>query len=415
MTTIRYTGVRVIDPAQNRDEVTAVVVNAEGQLVFGAAAEAAQVDQVEAADGCWLTPAFVDACARLREPGPRRHGTIASETRAARAAGFRHLAVPPDTDPVIDHAALAQQVIEKADHAGFTKVYPIGALTRALDGKTLASMGGLKAAGCVGVGNARRPINNAETTLRCLEYASSMGLTVFFSPEEPALALGSAHDGFMAARLGLTGISDAAETVALATALILVEQTGVHAHFGQLSCAASVELIRIAKDKGLPVTADVAMHQLHLTEAAIDGFNAMAHVRPPLRRESDRLALIAGVRTGVIDAICSDHQPLNKAAKLAPFAETLPGMSTLETVLPLGLRLVANGDLSAIELVRALTLNPAKVLGISAGDLSLSTAGALLIDPELCWTASGDDWLSTGQNSLYFGRLLQGKVRQHLV
>ncbi|MDP1775809.1 MAG: aspartate carbamoyltransferase, partial [Moraxellaceae bacterium] len=147
MSAIRYTSVRVIDPAQNRDEVTSVAVSAEGKLLFGAAADTVSVDQVQSADGCWLTPAFVDTCARLREPGPRRHGTIASETRAARAAGFRHVAVPPDTDPVIDHAALAQQVIEKADHAGHTKVYPIGALTRALDGKTLASMGGLKAAG----------------------------------------------------------------------------------------------------------------------------------------------------------------------------------------------------------------------------------------------------------------------------
>ena len=317
--------------------------------------------------------------------------------------------MPPDTNPVIDHGALAAQVIEKAHAAGFAKVYPLGAMTRGLEGSALAGMGGLKAAGCVGVSQARNPLASTETLLRCLEYASSMDMTVFFSLEEPSLAKGSAHDGFMASRMGLTGIPDTAETVALATAILLVEQTGVRAHIGQLSCAASVELIRYAKARGLPVTADVSMHQLHLTEMAIDGFNAMAHVRPPLRRESDRLALIAGVRDGVIDAICSDHQPLNASAKLAPFAEALPGMSTLETVLPLGLRLVANGDLTEQRLIEALTSAPAGVIAQPIGSLSLAS-GAVVIDPLLSWQACDANWQSVGRNSLFAGQTLSGRV-----
>lgn len=408
---IRYTGGRVIDPVSGFDAVESVVIQNGAVIARGAAADALPAIETRDASGCWITPAFVDLCARLREPGPKQHGTIASETRAAAAGGFLHLVLPPDTHPVIDHAAVAAQVTEKAQAAGHARVYPVGALTRGLEGKALSAMGGLKGAGCVGVGNARLPVNSPETLLRCLEYACSLGLTVFFSPEEASLATGCAHDGFTAARLGLTGIPDTAETVALATALLLIEQTGVRAHIGQLSCRASVELIRIAKDRGLPVTADVAMHQLHLTDAAIDGFNAMAHVRPPLRREEDRLALIEGVRTGVIDAICSDHQPLNAAAKLAPFAEALPGMSTLETVLPLGLELVESGALTPLQLVRALTCNPARVIAQPVGSLDQVGTGVLVIDPRAAWTVSAESLLSAGKNTAFLGRSLRGRVR----
>lgn len=409
---VRYTGVRVIDPAAGIDRVQSVVLQQGVVVALDVAADALVVNETRAGDGLWLTPAFVDLCARLREPGPKQHGTIASETRAAAAAGFKHLVLPPDTHPVIDHGAVALQVIEKATAAGHAQVYPIGALTKGLEGKSLASMGGLKAAGCVGVGQARHPVASLDTLLRCLEYASSMGLTVFFSPEEAALASGCAHDGFMAARLGLTGIPDTAETIALASALLLVEQTGVHAHFGQLSCAGSVSLMRLAKDKGLPVTADVAMHQLHLTDAAIDGFNAMAHVRPPLRSEADRLALIAGVREGVIDAICSDHQPLNAAAKLAPFAEALPGMSTLETVLPLGLKLVADGELTPRRLIEALTSAPARILHKPIGALQEAASGVILIDPEQAWTVAHDDWFSAGRNTVFAGQTMRGRAQR---
>ncbi len=406
---IAYRGIRVIDPAQGLDLITDARICAGEPTILGEIALSDASVEVRDGKGLWLTPAFVDLCARLREPGPKKHGTIASETRAARVGGFGHVVMPPDTNPVIDHGALATQVIEKAQAAGFAKVYPLGAMTHGLAGSALAGMGGLKAAGCVGVSQARQPLASTETLLRCLEYASSMDMTVFFSLEEPSLAKGSAHDGFMASRMGLTGIPDTAETVALATAILLVEQTGVRAHIGQLSCAASVELVRYAKARGLPITADVSMHQLHLTEMAIDGFNAMAHVRPPLRRESDRLALIAGVRDGVVDAICSDHQPLNASAKLAPFAEALPGMSTLETVLPLGLRLVANGDLTEQRLIEALTSAPARVIAQPIGSLSLAS-GAVVIDPLLSWQACDASWQSLGRNSLFAGQTLNGRV-----
>ncbi|MFN3587030.1 MAG: dihydroorotase [Moraxellaceae bacterium] len=400
---VRIDNVRLIHPAAGQDGIASVILE-NGRMMMGGGGVAAA--EVIDGSGLWLTPGFVDLCARLREPGPKLHGGAASETRAARAGGFLHVVVPPDTQPVLDAGALVTQLIERSDEAGFAKVHPVGALTRGLEGKALANMARLMKAGCVGVGNARAPFASPETLLRCLEYAATLGLTVFFSPEEPSLARGCAHDGFTAARLGLPGIPDTAETVALATQILLVEQTGVRAHFGQLSCKSAVELIRIAKEKGLPVTADVAMHHLHLTDAAIDGFNAFAHVRPPLRSEADRAALREGVASGVIDAICSDHQPLDASAKLAPFPATEPGMSTLETVLPLGLQLVREGVLSATQLVRALSQRPAEVLGVDGA------VGWLLIDPAARWTVNAETLLSTGKNTPWQGRELEGRVQR---
>ncbi|MDP2227037.1 MAG: dihydroorotase [Moraxellaceae bacterium] len=400
---VRIDNVRLINPAAGHDAVASVILE-NGRLMIGGAGVAAA--EVIDGSGLWLTPAFVDLCARLREPGPKVHGGAASETRAARAGGFLHLVVPPDTQPVLDSGALVTQLRERSDEAGFAIVHPVGAMTKGLEGKALSNMSRLVKAGCIGVGNARAPFASADTALRCLEYAATLGLTVFLSPEEPSLARGCAHDGFTAARLGLPGIPDAAETVALATQLLLVEQTGVTAHFGQLSCKGSVELIRIAKEKGLPVTADVAMHHLHLTDIAIDGFNSFAHVRPPLRREEDRDALRAAVKSGVIDAICSDHQPLDASAKLAPFPSTEPGISALETVLPLGLQLVREGVLSAGELVRALAQRPADVLGLD------KAVGWLLIDPEARWTVTAETLLSTGKNTPWQGQEMQGRVRR---
>ncbi|MCC2636992.1 MAG: aspartate carbamoyltransferase [Moraxellaceae bacterium] len=400
---VRIDNVRLIDPADGLDTVTSVLLM-NGNLVTGSASVPAA--EVIDGQGLWLTPAFVDLCARLREPGNRLHGGVASETRAARAGGFLDVVVPPDTQPVLDSGALITQLLERAQQAGHARVHAIGALTKGLEGKALSNMARLIKAGCAGVGNARAPLAGADTTLRCLEYAATLDITVFFSPEEPSLGRGCVHDGFMAARLGLPGISPAAETIALATQLLLVEQTGVRAHFGQLSCRGSVELIQIAKDKGLPVTADVAMHHLHLTDAAIDGFNSMAHVRPPLRSDDDRAALREAVKSGVIDAICSDHQPLDASAKLAPFPSTEPGMSTLETVLPLGLQLVRDGLFDETVLLRALTQKPAAILGLD------QASGWLLIDPAARWTVSAESLLSQGKNSPWLGQVLQGRVER---
>lgn len=402
---------RVLDPASGRDEITDIVIAGERIRSIGPADPVHGAEVIDAR-GLLVLPALVDLCARLREPGHKLHGSIASETRAAAAGGFGHLLLPPDTRPVIDSGAIATLIEEKARQAGFAQVYPIGALTRGLDGAALASMHSLKQAGCIGVGNARQPVASPETLLRCLQFAASIGLTVYFTPEEASLATGCVHDGFMAARLGLPGIPYTAETIALVTQLLLVEQTGVRAHFGQLSCAGAVELIRIAKERGLPVSADVSMHQLHLTDDAIDGFNGYAHVRPPFRSLRDRDALREGVRSGVIDAICSDHQPLHASAKQAPFPGTEPGISALETVLPLGLALVREGVLDLPTLIRRLSADPARVAGLSAGRLAVDgPADLCLFALDQDWTVSEEALLSAGKNTPFLGTTLAGKVQ----
>lgn len=398
---VRIDNVRLINPANAHDSIASVIVE-KGCLMTGS--EGISASEIIDGKGLWLTPSFVDLCARLREPGSREHGGVASESLAARAGGFLDVLVPPDTQPVLDSGALITQLLERAEEAGFARVHVIGALTKGLQGKAISNMARLTKAGCVGVGNAREPFSDIKTALHCLQYASTLGLTVFFSPEEPSLAKGCAHDGFMAARMGLPGIPETAETIALAAQLLLVEQTGIKAHFGQLSSKGAVELIRIAKEKGLKVSADVAMHHLHLTDSAIDGFNSMAHVRPPLRSEADRAALCAAVKDGTIDAICSDHQPLDASAKLAPFPSTEPGMSALETVLPLGLQLVREGVLSELELIQSLTSQPSAVLGLE------KSTGWVLLDPAASWRVDDETLQSTGKNTPWYGKELQGRV-----
>ncbi len=402
-------GGRVMDVARGIDRVADVLVQNGKVVAMGIEARQAVYDEVHDVTTCVVLPAFVDLCASLRE-GEKQHGSIASETKAAAKAGFAHVVMPPNKKLVIDAPATVAQIKEKAIKANYASVYPLGALTKDLAGEQPANMHALTKAGCLAVTNARQAMLNDETLLCCLEYAATLDLTVFFYPEEPSLAKGCAHDGFTAARLGLPSIRSVAETIALAKQLLLVEETGVRAHFSQLSCKGSVELIKIAKDKGLPVTADVAMHQLHLTDAAIDGFNSLAHVHPPLRSEEDRLALCAGVQSGVIDAICSHHQPLNAAAKLAPFAATEAGISAIETVLPLGLKLVREGVLTEDKLWRALTINPAKILQINAGDLSKG-GGVVVVDTQKTWSIAPENLVSQGHNTPFLGMMVQGQVR----
>ena len=298
-------------------------------------------DQTIDATGLIISPGLVDICARLREPGFEFKADINSESIAAASAGITTLCCPPDTDPVIDEPAVVELIHRKAATADHANVVTLGALTNGLDGQLLSEMAALHAAGCVGVSNCRRPVANTLILRRAYSYAANIGMTVFIEPDEHWLSMGGcAHDGPVATRLGLQGIPVSAETVAISRALELVLETGVKAHFGRLSSAHGVELIRRAKERGMDITADVSAHQLFLNEMDINSFNSMCHVMPPLRSQRDMEALRHALRDGVIDAICSDHQPHEPDAKQAPFASTQPGISALETLLPLTLRLV---------------------------------------------------------------------------
>ncbi len=357
----------------------------------------------------WLLPPLVDLCARLREPGQQQHGTLISEGQAARANGFLHVVTPPDTHPILENGSLLKGLRERALDDGGIYLHILGALTAGLEGTHPSNIAGLKKGNCIAVSNARRPFKNDLVLLRTLEYAATFGMKVFFYPDEPSLSgEGVAHEGYIASYHGLQGIPWIAETVALSTQLLMVEETGIAAHFSQLSCKSSVELMRWAKDKGLPVTCDVAMHQLYLTDDNLEGFNAQAYVLPPLRSNTDQQALLRGLKDGTIDAICSHHEPLNATAKKAPFAESTPGISNFDTFMALACQLVRDKVLSLAQLVDKICLNPAKIAGIEAQYESIG--GAVLVDPDLEWQVTAQTMYSNGKNTPFFNQQLQGRV-----
>ncbi|SNT69162.1 dihydroorotase [Psychrobacter sp. LV10R520-6] len=364
---------------------------------------------LEAGREMWLLPPLVDLCARLREPGQQQHGTLASEGHAARANGFLHVVIPPDTNPILENGSLLKGLRERALEDGGIYLHILGALTAGLEGERPSNIAGLKKGGCIAVSNARQPFVNDMALLRTLEYAATFGMKVFFYPDEPSLSSdGVVHEGYIASYHGLQGIPWIAETVALSTQLLMVEETGIAAHFSQLSCKSSVELMRWAKDKGLPVTCDVAMHQLYLTDDNLEGFNAMAYVLPPLRSNTDQQALRRGLKDGTIDAICSHHEPLNSTAKKAPFSESTPGISNFDTFMALACQLVSDEVLTLEQLVDKICLNPARIAGISIQYEDIG--GAVVVDPNLKWQVTAETMQSSGKNTPFFDQQLQGCV-----
>lgn len=411
-------GGRLIDPANGIDENADLYIDDHGRVAaVGIPPAGFQAARTLDASGCVVCPGLVDLRARLREPGLEYKATIESETRAAVAGGITTLACPPDTHPVIDTPAMAQMIQSRAYRYGLAFIHPLGALTRGLEGKQLADMEALAAAGCVGFSNALAPVTDTQVMRRALEYASSFNLTVHLHAEDPYLAgRGCMHEGLVSARLGLAGIPEAAETVAVARELALIEQTGCRAHFCGISSARAAAMIAEARARGLPVTADVTAHHLHLSEHDVGVFDTLCHVRPPLRSLADRDGLRRAVQSGAIDAICSDHQPHEPDAKLAPFAESAPGVSGLETLLPLTLMLVAQGVLTLPQAVAALTSKPAAILGIEAGRLSVGAkADVCVFDPEARWTLGPDQLVSRGHNTPFLGRELRGRVIYTLI
>lgn len=387
---------------------------------LGAQVQAQQAAVTLNADNCIVSPGFLDLCCNLREPGNGQKGNMVSETRAAAHGGFTSVCAAPDTSPVNDSGAVTNLIGDLADIRSWVRILPIGAATRGLQGELLSDMAGLKRAGCVILGNASKSVRNARILRRCMGYAQTFGLTLMFSPENQALAAdGYAHDGAVTTRLGLLGIPEVAETTALMEMLLLAEETGVRLHLSQLSCARSVEMLAQARQRGIKVTADVAMHQLAFTEAQLSDFDSRFFVRPPLRSEQDRQALVAGVRDGVIDAIVSQHQPHESAAKQAPLAASEPGLSSIESLLSLGLERVAANELSLPQLLRALTAGPVAVLGqscVNNTDLEVgSVADVCIFNPDQHWSPGPDTLVSAGTNSPVLERSLPGLMHYTLV
>jgi dihydroorotase len=408
---------RLIDPKNNIDAIQDVFIAAGKIVAIGSAPADFHANQTLDATGQIVCPGLVDLSARLREPGFEYKATLESELRAAAAGGITSLACPPDTEPVLDEPGLVEMLKHRAKLLNLAHVYPLGALTRQLEGKQLTEMCELTEAGCVGFSHATAPLTDTLVMRRAMQYASTFGFRVWLHPEDVYLARnGVAHDGEVAARLGLTGIPSSAETIALATILTLAQETGAHVHVCRISSREGVEMLRKAKQQGVTVSSDIGINHLHLTEHDIGYFDAQCHLKPPLRSQRDRDALRQGLADGTIDAICSDHTPVDDDAKLAPFAESEPGATGLELLLPLTLKWAQESNTPLLKALASVTSEPAALLGIAAGHLTVGAcADVCVFDMEEYWKVAPQSLLSQGKNSPFLGLELAGKVRATIV
>lgn len=412
MKAIHIKSARLIDPANQQDAVTDVFIQQGVITGIGHAPEHFQADEIIDADGLWLLPGLVDLSVYLREPGQENKATIANEMQVAAQSGITTVCAMPEPLSPIDSSARINLIKEKALVANATQVEVIGALTAGLKGKQLSNMGSLKKSGCIAVTQGLAPFSSLNLLRHSMKYAASNHLKLFYHPIEHNLQReGCAHEGAIATRLGLPSISASVETIAMAQMLLLVEETNTPVHFCRLSCAKSVELLAEAKNKGLPVSADVAVHQLFLTEMDISDFNTLCNTQPPLRSMRDRDALRRGVAEGVIDAICSDHQPHDIDAKLAPFQQSSTGISGLETLLPLTLRLVEEHVLSLEAAIACVTSHPALIINKEKGSLGVGQiADFILFNPNNSMDIHRQTFRSKGKNSPFFGWGFSGSV-----
>ncbi len=404
---------RVVDPDQGIDRIDGLYIQGGKIVAVGAEPEHFVATKIIDAEGLIVAPGLVDLSARFREPGLEQKATIASESRAAVQAGFTTVASPPDTIPPTDHTSVIELIHLRAEEAACCDVIPVGALTRGLEGADLAEINALKKAGCRAFGNGLRMVEDTLVLRRAMEYCASYDVPVFLFAEDRWLSGGCANEGVLSTQLGLVGVPVVAETLELARCLLLVEQTGVRAHFHYLSSRQAVEMVGRAKDKGLPVTADTSLYQLMLSEEdlASSGWDTNYHVRPPLRSKADQEFLLASVANGRIDAICSNHQPHELEAKLRPFPESESGISSLDTFVASLLELVSAEKLTLHRAIAAVTSVPAAVLGIDAGSLRVgSVANVCLIDPAKQWQVKAGAMVSEGKNNPWVEKEVKGKV-----
>jgi dihydroorotase len=410
---------RLIDPANGIDKVTDLFV-ADGKVqAIGAAPEGFLADTTLDATGLVVAPGLVDLSARLREPGYEYKATLESEMRAAVQGGVTTLVCPPDTDPVLDEPGLVEMLKHRARNLDLAQVHPLGALTMGLKGEALTEMAELTEAGCIGFAQAEVPILDTNVLLRALQYAKTFGYTVWLRPQDPHIGRGGvAHSGPLATRMGLSSVPVMAETIALHTIFELVRSTGARVHLCRISSGAGLELIRAAKKEGLPVTCDVGVHHLHMTDADIGFFDSNARLTPPLRSSRDRDAITAGLLDGTIDAVCSDHTPVDDDEKLLPFGEASPGATGLELLLSLMLKW-AEEQRGMDALPRALakvTVDAARTAGLTAGQLGIGAAADIVVfDPAVRWLVNGAALASQGKHTPFLGYELTGQVKATVV
>jgi dihydroorotase len=405
-------GGRVIDPASGRDAPGDVWV-ADGRI----APPGGTAERTIEAKGLVVAPGLIDLSARLREPGYEYKATLESEMDAAMAGGVTSLACPPDTDPPLDEPGLVDMLRRRAKALALARVYPIGALTVKLQGVRLTEMSELSAAGCVAFSQANAPFTDTQVLWRALQYAATFGYRVWLRVEDPWLAKGGvAHDGEVATRLGLPGIPAFAETVALGTLLELVRATGTRVHVCRLSTAAAVAMMRAAKKEGLPVSCDVGIHHVHLSDMDLGFYDSHCRLDPPLRSQRDREALAAGLADGTIDCAVSDHTPVDEDGKHVPFAEAESGATGLELLLPLTLKWARERKLPLAAALARVTSDAARVLGSPSGRIEPGApADIVVFDPEAPFRVTPESLKSQGKNSPFMGYELAGRVRATIV
>lgn len=424
---------RLVDPASGLDQVGDLAITSGRISALGQASADFAPDRVIDATGKIVAPGLVDLAARLREPGYEHEGMLESELAAAAAGGVTSVVCLPDTDPALDEPGLVEMLKLRARKLSRCRLFPLGALTRGLKGETLTEMAELHEAGCVGYSQAEVPVKDTQVLQRALQYAATFGYTVWLRPQDPWLGKGVAASGPVATRLGLSGVPVSAETIAIHTIVELVRATGARVHLCRISSAAGVELVRQAKAQKLPITADVSINSLMLTDVDIGYFNPAMRVTPPLRQGRDRDALQAGLADGTLDALVSDHTPVSEDEKTLPFGEAEPGATGLELLLSLALKWAGadqSGQPDAAALRRALaavTTGPVSVLGDALGSLS-SSAGRLVaggvadvcvFDPAQLWHVTPEALVSQGKHTPFAfestGFSLAGKVSLTLV
>lgn len=407
----------LIDPRNNINAKQYIFIIAGKIAGIGIVPDGFVANQTIDATGLVVAPGLVDLSARLREPGSEYKATLNSELLAAAAGGVTSLACPPDTNPVLDEPGLVEMLKHRAKLLNLVHVYPLGALTRQLEGKLLTEMHALTNAGCVGFSQADATITDTQVLWRAFEYATTFGYTLFLRPEDYYLAKGGvAHDGETASRLGLKGIPAAAEGLAIASILRIANETNTEVHLCRLSTAEGVDLVRHAKKQGLQVTADASIQHCHLTDMDIGYFNAYANLKPPLRSMRDKNAICQGLKDGTIDAVCSDHTPVNDDDKLLPFAEAEAGATGLELLLPLTLKWASDNKASLFDAIAKITSQPASILAISGGHLSLNAdADIVIFNPQTEWKVTANQLKSQGKNTPFLGTVMLGKVQTTLL
>jgi dihydroorotase len=416
-------GGRVIDPASQYDKVGDLAIAAGRIIAMHDIPPDFQPNKVVDASACVVMPGLLDLAVRLREPGHEHEGMLESEMAAAVAGGVTSVVCPPDTDPVLDEPGLVEMLRFRAEKLHRSRVFPIGALTRGLKGEVLTEMIELTEAGCVAFSQAEVPLVNTQVLQRALQYASTFDFAVWLRPQDFHLGQGVAASGPLATRLGLSGVPVAAETIALHTIFELMRATGARVHLCRISSADGVELVRQAKKAGLKLTCDISINSLHLTDMDIGYFDSRMRLNPPLRQQRDRDALRQGLADGTIDALVSDHTPVDEDAKALPFAESEPGATGLELLLSLALKWSRDSEVALARALAVLTCGPAQVLGASLSTLQAS-AGRLVVggmadvcvfDPQADWTVRPDTLRSQGKHTPFSGLELPGRVRCTIV